>query len=475
MTCIPAKRIRPGLMSFFEAYDTCTQSLCFSDLNGTGELVVEGQNGDTLSNSIFTANGEHCISYSNTQADSLIFSYRLTTGSTMTLKRFELVEQCEEVLLVANILNSQDYYPFGMVMPGRSYQGSARYRYGFNGKELDDEVLGDANQYDYGFRIYNPRIGRFLSVDPLSSDFPWYTPYQYAGNMPIWAIDIDGLEPKVEGGVLIGYNVQSGQGPTQIAEDINNPETQKKWGYCLLEPVTWDQIVQDNIELFKLKSNVLNFEDINEPGYWDMNINPGEPISITSAQQCLEPNKLNVVEQTMPVGIPKGTELLITQKTLVSAGWTIASVGVSKVIIQAPNDAQLGYFGRKLEVPYTLSPTLGPGSSMELFVKIRYEASATTNLEGEGFKGALSNIKFNGEVGGAIIFFGSITGFDKDYNPVIEGNGKGHGLGASLSFPIFDFSNAEYIDTKKDSIEQARKDTALFNNGGGREYLESVK
>ena len=54
--------------------------------------------------------------------------------------------------------------------------------------------------YDYGFRIYNPGIARFLSVDPLAPDYPWYTPYQFAGNMPIWAIDIDGLEPGVTSG-----------------------------------------------------------------------------------------------------------------------------------------------------------------------------------------------------------------------------------------------------------------------------------
>ncbi|MEM6738149.1 MAG: RHS repeat-associated core domain-containing protein, partial [Bacteroidota bacterium] len=50
---------------------------------------------------------------------------------------------------------------------------------------------------DYGFRIYNPALGRFLSVDPLTSEYPYYTPYQFAGNMPIAAIDIDGLEPKI--------------------------------------------------------------------------------------------------------------------------------------------------------------------------------------------------------------------------------------------------------------------------------------
>ena len=33
-----------------------------------------------------------------------------------------------------------------------------------------------------------------MSVDPLYDDYPFYTPYQFAGNKPIWAIDIDGLE-----------------------------------------------------------------------------------------------------------------------------------------------------------------------------------------------------------------------------------------------------------------------------------------
>lgn len=86
-----------------------------------------------------------------------------------------------------------DYYPFGMLMRERSssYEG---YRFGFNGKESDDKVNGAGSQYDYGFRIFNTRIGKFLSVDPLFKSYPWYTPYQFAGNKPIWAIDLDGLE-----------------------------------------------------------------------------------------------------------------------------------------------------------------------------------------------------------------------------------------------------------------------------------------
>ena len=78
-----------------------------------------------------------------------------------------------------------------MQMPGRTYS-SGNYRFGFNGKELDPNM--DGNNYDYGFRIYNPQIGKFLSTDPLQKKYPELTPYQFASNTPIQAIDLDGKE-----------------------------------------------------------------------------------------------------------------------------------------------------------------------------------------------------------------------------------------------------------------------------------------
>jgi RHS repeat-associated protein len=96
-----------------------------------------------------------------------------------------------------------------MQMPGRTYNATDGYRYGFNGKENDNEVKGEGNQQDYGFRIYDPRLGRFLSVDPLTADYPWYTPYQFAGNNPIKFIDLDGGEPKDPG----TYNGQGAIAP----------------------------------------------------------------------------------------------------------------------------------------------------------------------------------------------------------------------------------------------------------------------
>ena len=95
----------------------------------------------------------------------------------------------------ADVLTAQDYYPFGMMMQGRSFS-SGGYRYGFNGKENDNEVKGAGNQQDYGMRFYDPRVGRFLSVDPLTKSFPMLSSYQFASNSPIANIDLDGSESK---------------------------------------------------------------------------------------------------------------------------------------------------------------------------------------------------------------------------------------------------------------------------------------
>jgi RHS repeat-associated protein len=77
-------------------------------------------------------------------------------------------------------------------MPGRHFSATNQYRYGFNGKENDSET----STQDYGMRIYNPALGKFLSVDPLYKSYPYKTTYDFAENDPIRAIDLDGGEKK---------------------------------------------------------------------------------------------------------------------------------------------------------------------------------------------------------------------------------------------------------------------------------------
>jgi RHS repeat-associated protein len=97
---------------------------------------------------------------------------------------------------LAEVIHQQDYYPFGSSMPGRSYDlaGAATYRYGFNGKEKDDEVKGAGNSLDFGARIYDPRLGRWMSVDPLASRYAYISPYNGFANNPIIYVDHSGKD-----------------------------------------------------------------------------------------------------------------------------------------------------------------------------------------------------------------------------------------------------------------------------------------
>jgi RHS repeat-associated protein len=71
------------------------------------------------------------------------------------------------------------------------------YRYGFNNMEKDDELKGLGNSYDFGARIYDPRVGRWLAVDPLAGKYPDLSPYIFVANSPLIFVDPDGRKIKV--------------------------------------------------------------------------------------------------------------------------------------------------------------------------------------------------------------------------------------------------------------------------------------
>jgi RHS repeat-associated protein len=93
----------------------------------------------------------------------------------------------------AVVISVTDYSPFGVGLYERSWS-SPEYRYGFNGKEKDDEFSGEGNSYDFGARIYDGRLGRWLSVDPLMSKYPSLSPYNFVDNSTICSMDGDGRD-----------------------------------------------------------------------------------------------------------------------------------------------------------------------------------------------------------------------------------------------------------------------------------------
>jgi RHS repeat-associated protein len=102
---------------------------------------------------------------------------------------------------VADIVSATDYYAFGAVMSDRSFNG-AGYRFGFNGKENDNEVSGTGNSINFGARIYDSRLGRFKSIDSYFKKYPFFSPYQFAGNSPIRILDNNGDSLKLTGGTI---------------------------------------------------------------------------------------------------------------------------------------------------------------------------------------------------------------------------------------------------------------------------------
>ena len=78
-------------------------------------------------------------------------------------------------------------------MVGRSYSSNS-YRFGFNGKEKNNEITAGGNSLDFGSRIYDPRLARWLSIDPLYKKYSYLSPYCFVGNNPIKFVDKDGKD-----------------------------------------------------------------------------------------------------------------------------------------------------------------------------------------------------------------------------------------------------------------------------------------
>ena len=133
------------------------------------------------------------------------------------------------------IMQSTQYYPFGMAFADGFGEGAQPYKY--NGKEFKAE--NDLYLYDYGARHYDPALGRFTTMDPLAEKHYNVSPYAYVLNNPLKFIDPTGMaeiDPDWLTDWLAGWNKRIGEfndnfnkgfldrldNPSLLLQDANN-------------------------------------------------------------------------------------------------------------------------------------------------------------------------------------------------------------------------------------------------------------
>ena len=95
------------------------------------------------------------------------------------------------VLVVSDMKQINHYYPFGLNMEGNWNGAAGSNKYGYNGKEWNDDFGLGLN--DYGARWYASDAPRWINIDPLGELRANLSPYQYVQNNPINAIDPTGM------------------------------------------------------------------------------------------------------------------------------------------------------------------------------------------------------------------------------------------------------------------------------------------
>ncbi|NVK63402.1 MAG: hypothetical protein HWE22_02395 [Flavobacteriales bacterium] len=184
--------------SYTVSYDVLNQTTPYlkaraQSCSGGGNLGLLDGTGAGSYSYTFTA---------STTKTKLFWAAQGASGGTFTLSNINIsgpgdiwgAYAGEEVLaLLPDVVSYSDYYPYGMQMPNR-HGSLADYRYAFNGMEVDNEVSGEGNSYTTMFRQYDPRLGRWKSLDPLASKYPGASPFSAYNNNPIFFVDPLGLE-----------------------------------------------------------------------------------------------------------------------------------------------------------------------------------------------------------------------------------------------------------------------------------------
>jgi RHS repeat-associated protein len=146
------------------------------------------------------------------------FGYKIKRSGSTPESFYFLKDHIGNIRVTVNeagdIVTKDDYYPFGLRMAGFSYNhGAPESHLKFSGKELDEEQ--GLKKYHFGWRDYDPELGRWNAVDPLRQ---FASPYVAMGNYPVGYYDEDGRFVPL----LIAMGVGAAMNSMMNADKIDN-------------------------------------------------------------------------------------------------------------------------------------------------------------------------------------------------------------------------------------------------------------
>jgi RHS repeat-associated protein len=161
-------------------------------VNGSGETVFDDISGFVLpdyeAEHLSTGQASRIVGQRTYELSNHLMSVIVTVSD----KKLPVDDNNDDTIdyYLPNVVSWGDNYVYGSPQPDRF--GGANSTNGFNGMRKIDEIYGEKNAYDFGARIQDPRLGRWLSVDKLHSKHADVSPYCFARNSPIIFMDFDG-------------------------------------------------------------------------------------------------------------------------------------------------------------------------------------------------------------------------------------------------------------------------------------------
>ncbi len=137
-----------------------------------------------------------------------------------------------------------DYYPFGKRIADNSLPTTQNNRWRFSGKEI--QTLGGIGLVDFGARLYDDFLGRWITNDPLGHTLPISSGYNYCRNSPLSRYDPDGMTDyfDIDGNLIFRDNVDNGLIKITTVEEVNKFKSELKEGS--LNSEAWESFMNSS-------------------------------------------------------------------------------------------------------------------------------------------------------------------------------------------------------------------------------------